>query len=200
MPEEVLSEILLEASNRMYFTARAGAGRGVVREHQTGRGCEVTTEAEVDYSMMEAGRELDALVAARVMGLTVEPRGGEPRYYNETMREQYGGAWTSPVPHYSTDLLAAWEVLDMMRGRGFGVVVSDAGATVPWAVDFDDGKVGVNVQSASLPVAICNAALFAVARSSPSDEEAKQATAPAAVPEQGQEEAREPPEAELPSA
>lgn len=47
---------------------------------------------------MEAGRELDALIAEKVMGFTV--KGGLPI-----------SAWP---PHYSADIAAAWEVVKKM--------------------------------------------------------------------------------------
>lgn len=53
---------------------------------------------------MKPGRELDALVAEKVMGDYISDREGEP------------GSWRgpdfTPLPQYSTDISAAWEVVE----------------------------------------------------------------------------------------
>ncbi len=67
---------------------------------------------------MGAGREMDALIAERVMGFVVEPVGGNYRYYNDTIAHERGGKWTSPVPAYSTEIAAAWEVVEFLREAG----------------------------------------------------------------------------------
>jgi hypothetical protein len=56
---------------------------------------------------MEAGRELDALVATAVFGLTMEP-GDDPFFMDE-----YG--WPESVPRYSTDIASAWLVVEEMN-------------------------------------------------------------------------------------
>lgn len=71
------------------------------------------TENEIDA--MEAGRELDALVAEQVMGWE--------RDLNIPINPKYRGIkyWKSPtgmradinlIPHYSTDIASAWEVVE----------------------------------------------------------------------------------------
>lgn len=90
----------------------------------------------------KAGRELDALVAEKVMGV-------------ETMQKLYpsmmakGGAW---LPHFSTDIAAAWEVVEKMRREGY---IFD--------IEIRKDYVGVNCEHCeSAPLAICLAALRAV--------------------------------------
>lgn len=85
---------------------------------------------------MEAGRELDALIAERVMGLTVvrllEPVSIDRREAPDglyaadadlaTEIEQHlgaGGYGYAALPHYSTDIAAAWQVVEKMRADGW---------------------------------------------------------------------------------
>lgn len=74
-----------------------------------------------------SGRELDAAVAERVMGLEVRwfwP--GEERKNQHpvtpTGRKSYDGKGTEwdHIKHYSTDIAAAMRVIEKMRERGYG--------------------------------------------------------------------------------
>ena len=58
---------------------------------------------------MKPGRELDAIVAERVMGYEVR---------DETWRQPPSSSWRE-VPHYSSDIAAAWEVVERMRADGW---------------------------------------------------------------------------------
>lgn len=61
-----------------------------------------------DIDTMSAGRELDALVAIKVMGRSVvwpKSQTGAPVFADAIVEPQY-------VPRYSTDIAAAWEVVD----------------------------------------------------------------------------------------
>ena len=60
--------------------------------------------------MLEAGRELDALVAKHVIGLDC--------YGVELYRHDEFCALHNP-PRYSTDIAAAWEVVEKMGTKGF---------------------------------------------------------------------------------
>lgn len=125
---------------------------------------------------MIAGRELDALVAERVMGWTlttpVDPACdfavGTKRDGTDARRNFGRGPDGKEVsfPLYSTDIAAAWQVVEKLRADGYEVQVaaepdprvsayhceiarlSDSGSTV----EFDD----------TAPLAICRAALAAV--------------------------------------
>lgn len=65
---------------------------------------------------MEAGRELDALVAEKVMGLTV---------WRDTHGDMLINLWSGPpgdldafvIPRYSTDMAFAWQVVEALRTR-----------------------------------------------------------------------------------
>jgi hypothetical protein len=73
---------------------------------------------------MESGRELDALVADKVMGLSVRQVVGYAEYI-KGRDVAYTGEWiydtdepydlAIEVPYYSTDIAASWEVVEKMR-------------------------------------------------------------------------------------
>lgn len=59
---------------------------------------------------MEAGRELDALVAERVMGLEAVNDGWVAESFPN-------GGMVYPLPEYSTDIAAAWRIVEILRPR-----------------------------------------------------------------------------------
>lgn len=92
---------------------------------------------------MNAGRELDALVAERVMGLPV--KWGEDPYREIGMpskegrqphlKGRAGGVeydW-APVPRYSTDIAAAWQVVEHLATRPPYMAVEVSNLGVPHA-------------------------------------------------------------------
>lgn len=117
---------------------------------------------------MQAGREMDALVAERVMGWDRDVMGclGAPKGAKEydTQCHSWIGAWDENgnpnfLPHYSTDIAAAWQVVEWMKDWNFTLdwLGSD------WQAMFqteDDGEFFVNADTALL--AICRAALKAL--------------------------------------
>lgn len=112
-----------------------------------------------DIDTMEAGREMDAMVAERVMGLEVNV--AFPTLYDTKMNTIHRYA---EIPHYSTDNNAAWEVVEKLRGRGIAVTVSTLGTMNHQACAY---TIWHEVSSAttwaeSAPLAICKAALKAV--------------------------------------
>ena len=62
---------------------------------------------------MQAGRELDAMVAEKVMGWNIinKHMGSPPK---ETWDEDTV-VCIAPIPHYSTDIAAAWKVVEKMQ-------------------------------------------------------------------------------------
>ena len=129
-------------------------------------------------SDLPAGRELDALIAEKVMGLPPEQwrhdaPGCEDIYYNVCNRcglsqnsksdaEFYQERCPEPAP-YSTDIAAAWLVVEKLR---LAVVSGDdpkdgshgywAGVPVPLGGNMEDWR-GAD----TAPLAICRAALAA---------------------------------------
>lgn len=116
---------------------------------------------------MKPGRELDALIAEKVMGLIVTEQGfcGHPitkgggRVHGTDM-----GWWATVLPFYSTDIAAAWEVVERMREKGFNFQIHNVNERKNWVAFFwKKGIVGdPYVSSETLtPYAICLAALKA---------------------------------------
>jgi hypothetical protein len=114
---------------------------------------------------MEAGRELDALVAAKVMGLIVridpmskdlmtgkEP-GIPPRWGNMTL-----------VRPYSTSIEHAWQVLETLQGLGaYWTLGGPDCRGKTWVAQYGKGSREVFCGEAdTAPLAICLAALKAV--------------------------------------
>jgi hypothetical protein len=123
-------------------------------------------------------RELDALVAEKVMGFDVRIASeyesvfmccamgncGKRDYLSEGDRYVYKEMpdhqpeWL--LPHYSTDISAAMEVVEKMREREF---LPCLWAAQMWIVEFWEGEKLVSGDSGdSLPRAICLAALKAI--------------------------------------
>lgn len=181
---------------------RARVATGVFADAPARTGQEEDTVSEP----MAAGRELDALVAEKVMGLTVVahdwPCGYDPEcgYYEASMFAGFrdgDGSWyaergpvhvragvdlwpprpsfhepdrliahVDPVPAYSTDIAAAWAVVEQVEDTGNGWVFSLAHRVIPdcWVARFTPLAVTglVSEEADTVPLAICRAALAAV--------------------------------------
>jgi hypothetical protein len=129
-------------------------------------------------ALMKAGRELDALVAEKVMGLKVghakikrkESDYGCALFINDATGEDCTGvlfegkevAGRYEIPPYSTDIAAAWEVLmTFIKSGCAGSVWGDGHSGYGAMVTSDKGRFEVDcVESA--PLAVCLAALKAV--------------------------------------
>lgn len=131
----------------------------------------------------EAGRELDALVAERVMGLKCRFERGveaawqdhkpvawspndyivlsqsgspEPCFYIPSRMHSY-----LIVPRYSTDIAAAWEVVEKMWSSKYEAFVRTFRGQ--WSASFaDNGNIIGQVDAETAPLAICRAVLKAV--------------------------------------
>lgn len=113
------------------------------------------------------GRELDALVMARVFGREIKWHRGEPSY----VTPDNGDGWVSEstVPRFSTTLYDAWRVIEKMTHgepvffelRTTGVVSTDGKRATAWAARFVLFKADF-VNGTTAPHAICLAALRAV--------------------------------------
>ena len=112
---------------------------------------------------MDAGRELDALVAEKVMGyipsIPPDPEG--------MLRP--GKEYPVVAPHYSTDIAAAWPLADIIRKR-WPAFQLHADAVYGWRFSSDDDYVSYDgsvipdaeVYHDSMPLLLCLAALKAV--------------------------------------
>jgi len=94
---------------------------------------------------LKAGRELDTLIAEKVMGLDI---GDDCDHSIDSCL---------CFPPYSTDIAAAWQVVDKLISAECGFVVS-GGGSLPWLATFRNGQ----AHAETAPLAICLAALKAV--------------------------------------
>lgn len=99
-------------------------------------------------------RELDALVAEKVAGWDA---GAMLRTGNPKVPTAYS------LPHYSTDILFAFRVVEKMRGLGWSFACTLYEGKLPYA-SFCKLTVASsrNAEAESLPRAICEAALAAL--------------------------------------
>jgi hypothetical protein len=125
-------------------------------------------------SKLNPGRELDALIAEKVMGLRVtwedsqEEDGKDDPYI---LDDNGNYKWSSYVPYYSTSIQDAWLVVGKMRELGFyysvgsiiGSPATGVGITELHAAGFGIKHAPFEtVQADTAPHAICLAALKAV--------------------------------------
>jgi hypothetical protein len=118
---------------------------------------------------MNAGRELDALVAEKVVGWIHLPE--EDAFHGARWKDQDTGfIWGGPPP-YSTAISVAWKVVEKM---GLSLVRTDEGwmvGDISCGFTTDDGVVDGTLQYATVcktaPLAICLAALKAVGVEAP---------------------------------
>lgn len=121
---------------------------------------------------MEAGRELDALVAEKVMGLTRH----DESYVTESIGKVLRFVWRDGcgdcvysgdmfLPRYSTNIADAWEVVERLvstpgpNGDHHSVQVDYSGDAVVVIDENEDWQVSAIADTA--PLAICLAALKA---------------------------------------
>ena len=111
---------------------------------------------------IEAGRELDAQVAEKVMGWRHVRETGPP---DDLYGQEPGRSGTVYiVPHYSTDIGAAWAVVERLRDIDCDLTIESAGNQ--WHVSLLVGAIVGTAQAA--PLAICRAALKVVERAATS--------------------------------
>jgi hypothetical protein len=122
-----------------------------------------------DILNMEAGREMDDLIATRVMGwkmgnTSVLPRMNIPVWHDGNWNISHFYEWRP-----STDIAAAWEAVDKLRKDGFNCVFSlpYTNSAIRQHILFDggeetDARSSDWVYGDELPLAICRAALLAV--------------------------------------
>jgi hypothetical protein len=112
---------------------------------------------------METGRELDALVAEKVMGLQGF-RKGTPGYEGWEYIYTSNLGDNQPIPHYSSDLSAAWEVIEKFDNMTFRRGREADGHIRHFAyiwLNSDDDKHEM-CKASKMPEAVCKAALMAV--------------------------------------
>jgi hypothetical protein len=129
------------------------------------------TEAEF---LALSSREKDALVAEKVMGLkAVKTTWGKGKYSSWSIGEpdyDYSadcpeGALANPLKLFSTDIAAAWEVVEELYGsypgNAFSLKLPYDGVYSAWFLLGDTYQQGLASNMDSAPLAICLAALKA---------------------------------------
>jgi hypothetical protein len=122
---------------------------------------------------MNPGRELDALIAEKVMGLEVSftiypPEGADGYEIQKIGGDCFDGCtklhWSS-MPEYSTDIAAAWEVVEKVRTKKISVSLvtcwDDSKDMMQWVCKIEWGgtdRFEFALQDTA-PHAICLAAL-----------------------------------------
>jgi len=115
---------------------------------------------------LKPGRELDALIAEKVMGIPVTKEQGD--YWPPP--DPGKNFSTQPIPDYSTDISAAWEVVEHMRTKhwrdAFTLFSPEIENATEWRAFFAKKFVSVDdskfESGESAPHAICLAALKSV--------------------------------------
>jgi hypothetical protein len=113
---------------------------------------------------MKIGRELDALVAEKIFGakLIANPFGTDPHcdFPGRQLGKEFG-----KLPKFSTDIAAAWEVLEALKKRGAMVHVhfTESQWMASWRKHNDPPSLVISAFAKTAPHAICLAALKAIA-------------------------------------
>lgn len=123
---------------------------------------------------MQASRELDALVAEKVMGWT--PRGPHPIFASRVFATGHSDTF---APYFSSDVLAAWQVVQKMRELGWWMRLQspfesddstwNAGFTAHSCTGWN-GRPDHSGQGDTAPLAICLASLKALGVELPANE------------------------------
>ncbi len=119
---------------------------------------------------IEAGRELDALIAQQIFGYTLDYEFADicDGPIVKELHDQYD-EW-GILPHYSTEMGDAWEIVGEMEQRGYWCQMRTPFQAPPdgdghWAGFTPHGTSGWNgrpdhwTSAETLPLAICRAAL-----------------------------------------
>jgi hypothetical protein len=105
----------------------------------------------------QAGRELDTLVAEKVMGWRRKEEPSDIWCLSPPWVTRHGALVPfSQTPGYSTEIDAAWQVIEAMQAYCCDFTLEKAGSA--WYAEFIVGSAGAD----TAPLAICLAALAAV--------------------------------------
>ena len=114
---------------------------------------------------MDAGRDMDALVAEKVMGWNnIEGGHGHPTESGPfvdcgCLSHAYQ---KQEIPHYSTDIAAAWEVVEKMMDEGEYTSLECYGGRYCFHIHLTADTDDIHIEVAeTAPLAICSAALAA---------------------------------------
>lgn len=119
---------------------------------------------------MHAGAEMDARIATEVMGwhwelIRIDNRQQNPQVYGWRTTVNKGNNYRLDW-HPSTNIAHAWEVVELMKARGMVPSVdteADGQWFVCWTAADAEGVSGCGPYADTAPLAICRAALQALA-------------------------------------
>lgn len=120
---------------------------------------------------LPAGRELDALVAEKVLGWVQVRKQSIANAFGQHVMDDYVGLPTALapqaqlIPRYSLLIQEAWKVADHLRERSqFVAVISGLGpqGVQPWICKINRDGGFLEERAETAPLAICLAALKAV--------------------------------------
>jgi len=130
-----------------------------------------------EIERMEAGREMDSLIAEKVMGWRwsgenkkwLIPPDDDPRIAWAALWDKKGRPdW---LPDYSTDIADAWQVVEKLHDLGYRVEINstcDKGLyDVEVSKSYSNGTVCECVVFQPISLAICRAALLSVMEAQP---------------------------------
>lgn len=114
----------------------------------------------MNINELQAGPELDDLVAERACGFVIDRFTFE---YDGMFKKcrvwvDNEGKKHNPKP-YSTDIAAAWEVVEKMRELGWWIGIETVRGGDEWSVQMGSRR---ELISGPLPLCVCRAALLAV--------------------------------------
>ncbi len=124
------------------------------------------TDEEIDQ--MEAGPEMDALVAEFMIGWRRAPSEDDPAGWCwVTEHGRTRGSATALMPTYSTNIAAAWQVVEKLKERFSSVLVETNPRQYYVDIVTDKGtpsyyRTVADAEADTAPLAICRAALKAV--------------------------------------
>lgn len=117
---------------------------------------------------LKAGREIDILVAEQVMGWQVETDAAELKRLNRGVSPNKGkgwwrtpeGGWHCAPPSYSSEIAAAWHVVEKMKSKGRFLFLIQRFNENKAAFDEASASAPDYISDKSLTGAICKAALM----------------------------------------
>lgn len=121
-----------------------------------------------DIMQLSNGREIDILIAEQVMGWQLEIDEAKLNRLNKYFSRDEGrnwwrkpeGGWYSDPPSYSSDIAAAWQVVNRMNSRGQALFLLQSNEENRVAFG-DPGALDPHyVSEKSMTAAICKAALI----------------------------------------
>lgn len=121
---------------------------------------------------LSASREIDVLVAEQIMGWQIET--DKPKlkrlqqYFARDDHRRWWrapeGGWYCDPPSYSSDIAAAWQIVESMNSRGQFLFLSQCNEQYNIAFDERHTISPDYIREKGVALAICKAALVVVAR------------------------------------